>query len=229
MEKNGLSQEGLKLIACVTMLIDHIGASLVPTLWMRVVGRIAFPIFCFLLAEGIHYTCNPRRYGLRLLTGAVLSEAPFELLFFDSLTLRHTSVMVTLLLGFLYGISQKKASGTWLKILLLLPFMLAASLLSTDYGGVGVALIGVFVLTREMKHSLVIQTVCSAILFGLMNSFPIFVGPFPIPIEMFALLSMVPIALYSGRKVTAGKAAQWGFYLFYPVHLAVLCVIHFWG
>ena len=51
-KKRGLSQEGLKLIACVTMLIDHIGAAFVPVLWLRVVGRIAFPIYCFLLAEG---------------------------------------------------------------------------------------------------------------------------------------------------------------------------------
>ena len=52
-KKTGLSQEGLKLIACVTMLIDHIGAAFVPSmLWLRVVGRIAFPIYCFLLAEG---------------------------------------------------------------------------------------------------------------------------------------------------------------------------------
>ena len=72
-KKQGLSQEGLKLIACVTMLIDHIGAAFVPWMWLRMVGRIAFPIYCFLLAEGAFYTRNPRRYGARLAVGALLA------------------------------------------------------------------------------------------------------------------------------------------------------------
>ena len=58
--KSGISQEGLKLMACVTMLIDHIGAIFFPYIsWFRIIGRISFPIYCFLLAEGIHYTRSP--------------------------------------------------------------------------------------------------------------------------------------------------------------------------
>ena len=102
MKPKGISQETLKLIACVTMLIDHIGATLVaPTdaiyyayvelytamawvnLVMRCIGRIAFPIFCFLLVEGAHHTRNPRKYALRLAIGMVLSEIPFDLAFFS--------------------------------------------------------------------------------------------------------------------------------------------------
>ena len=77
MEKHGLSQEGLKLFACVVMLIDHVGAVLFPQhFWMREVGRLAFPIFCFLLSEGVHYTRSPGRYVLRLTIGAAISELP---------------------------------------------------------------------------------------------------------------------------------------------------------
>ena len=60
MQKRGFSQESLKLIACLTMLVDHIGALLMPQyMWMRAIGRLSFPIYCFMLAEGVHYTKNP--------------------------------------------------------------------------------------------------------------------------------------------------------------------------
>ena len=120
MKRFGMSQEMLKLIACMTMLIDHIAAVLVipsdaamlagdtTVAWvhvvMRGIGRVAFPIFCFLLVEGAHHTRNPRKYALRLSLGMVLSEIPFDLAFFGRLTWAHQSVMVTLLLGFMDGI-----------------------------------------------------------------------------------------------------------------------------
>ena len=100
MEKCGLSQESLKLIACITMLLDHIGATLVLRMVQgmpmpndqyrqlvgiyyafRIIGRIAFPIFCFLLVEGAYRTRNPKKYGLRLFIGMLLSEIPFDLAF----------------------------------------------------------------------------------------------------------------------------------------------------
>ena len=85
MKKSGLSQETLKIIACVTMLIDHVGATVVESQFfvtpfdgiyylyfaMRIIGRVAFPIYCFLLAEGAHYTHDPRKYALRLFIGAL--------------------------------------------------------------------------------------------------------------------------------------------------------------
>ena len=101
MERKGLSQEGLKVIACLTMLVDHIGATMVSGYWLRIIGRIAFPIYCFLLAEGASYTKNPKKYALRLLIGFLLSELPFDLAFRRKLTWDYQNVMLTLLLGFL--------------------------------------------------------------------------------------------------------------------------------
>lgn len=100
MEKKGLSQEALKSIACITMLLDHIGATMVRGYTLRIIGRIAFPIFCFLMAEGAYHTKNPRKYCLRLMIGMLLSELPFDLAFRLKPTWEYQSVMVTLLLGF---------------------------------------------------------------------------------------------------------------------------------
>ena len=90
--KTGISQEGLKLLACLTMLIDHIGALFFPQFqWMRIIGRLSFPLYCFLLSEGIHYTRNPMKYGLRLLLVAVLTELPYDLLFRGEFTWAKTA------------------------------------------------------------------------------------------------------------------------------------------
>lgn len=219
----GLSQETLKLIACVTMLIDHMGAVLFPwNIPMRVIGRIAFPIYCFLMAEGAHYTRNPRGYALRLGIGVLLAELPFDLAFNGGWDWSYNSVMITLLLGFCAIEGMKHVKHRWLRPLIGGGACLLAELACTDYGGFGVALIICFSAFRE---KLWIQTALLALICALMGSFAIpFLG-FRVPIEMFAVAAMVPIALYSGRKATRSKAVQWIFYLFYPVHLAILCLI----
>lgn len=223
MEKKGISQEGLKLIACVTMLIDHIGAVLMPHMMgLRVIGRLSFPIYCFLLAEGITHTRNPKKYALRLGIGALLAEIPFDLLFFGELTLAHQSVMITLLLGLLMVVWSRKMGN------FMLPFAVcffAAEFLGTDYGGFGVALIGLFALTRELPHRHLIQLIGMTVTMLMLNSAAIPIAGLRVPIQLFAVPAMLPICLYSGRKATTNVWTQRVFYLFYPVHLAVLLAI----
>lgn len=243
MKKQGISQEALKLIACVTMLIDHVGATLVlewyrhagtgTNAWMlyqiyvlmRIIGRIAFPIYCFLLAEGAHYTRNPKQYALRLAIGVVLSELPFDFTFWGGWTWAHQSVMVTMLLGFLALEVMAKCDNKLLKVIVMLPFALLAEEMQTDYGGAGVLLIALFGLTRELPHRWLFQLAgMAAIIYFLIPSW-FHIGQVRFPLEMFALVALIPIALYCGRKTTSSKAVQWGFYLFYPVHLTALCLI----
>lgn len=226
MKNRGISQEMLKLIACVAMLLDHIGATLVPGWTLRIIGRIAFPIYCFLLVEGAHYTRNPKKYALRLAIGAVLSELPFDLAFFGGWTWGYQSVMLTMLVGFFALQAMGKCSNYLLKCLVVLPFALLAEWLLTDYGGAGVLLIALFGISRELPHRLLIQLLGMALICNyLIPGAKIPIGGFRIAIELFALIALIPIAFYSGRKITGSKAVQWGFYLFYPVHLTVLYLI----
>ena len=133
MKRQGISQEGLKILACAVMLIDHVGAVLLPQSFvLRMIGRIAFPIFCFLLAEGVHYTRNPRKYALRLAVGAALSELPFDYALFGGIDLYYQSVMLTMLVGFGALETMKRLKNPALKLLVVVPFYILAELLRTD-------------------------------------------------------------------------------------------------
>lgn len=221
MEKKGISQEGLKLIACLTMLIDHIGAVLLPGLGLRIIGRIAFPVYCFLMVEGAAHSHNQKKYGQRLLIGALLAEFPFDLLFFGQFTWTHQSVMVTLLIGYFMILWARKQG-------ILLPLLVcffAAELLCTDYGGFGIALIAVFWTTSGKSYEPLLRIFGMALVFWCMESYRVTILGLQISIQMFGLLAMIPIAFYSGEKRTYSKWVQWGFYLFYPVHMLVLLLI----
>ena len=222
MKQNGLTQEGLKLIACVTMLLDHIGAVFVPGYSLRIIGRLAFPIYCFLLAEGLARSRNLKKYGIRLAIGAVLSEMPFDLLFFGRLTLAHQSVMLTLLLGYFMYLWMKKMPKN--PLIPAIFCALAAEFLGTDYGAMGVAMIALFVMTRHGEDRL-LQILGVGLLCWMIGGAGWQVGSFYVPVQLFGVAAMVPIGLYNGRKSTASRAVQWGFYLFYPLHLTVLLLI----
>lgn len=225
MEKKGLSQEGLKLIACITMLLDHIGAVFCSGMELRIVGRLSFPIFCFLLAEGAVRTRNPKKYALRLAIGAVLSELPYDFLFYGGFTWAHQSVMVTLLLGYGMLVCLKRAQSPGRKLLCVIPFVLAAELMHVDYGGAGVVIIALFAVTRDLPKGLWIQILGQLAIWWLKGGYQLPLGPVRVPIQLFAVLSMIPIALYTGRKASQNRLLQWGFYLFYPVHLTVFLLL----
>lgn len=228
MKQRGLPQEGLKIIACVTMLIDHIGAVLLPQ-WivLRGIGRIAFPIYCFLLAEGAHYTKSPGKYALRLGIGMLLSELPFDLAFSGGWSWGYQSVMVTLLLGFLALECMERTQNILLKVLTVLPFAVLAQVFKTDYGASGVALIAMFGLTRTAPRWLGFLGVLAVL--WLVPSAMVQIGGIRFPAEVLGILAMVPIFCYSGEKRFSSRGLQWAFYLFYPAHLTVIWLISLLG
>lgn len=230
--KIGISQEALKLIACVTMLIDHFGASLLLELQIpkmaqiyytcRSIGRIAFPIYCFLLVEGMHHTRNPLNYILRLAAGILLAELPFDMLFEGHFCWSAQNVMVTLTLGAVMLLCMRKTDKKWLKPLMVLPFAILAELAKCDYGAGGIVMIAVFALFDRLS----LQTVALFLVnWQLLPSAAVSVFGVVVIIQLLAVAAMVPIGLYSGKKLTHSRAVQWAFYLFYPVHLLVLWTI----
>ena len=232
MRKRILPQEVLKLIACVTMLIDHFGASVLLELQIphmdavyyvcRSIGRIAFPIYCFLLVEGMHHTRNPLNYILRLAAGILLAELPFDMLFEGHFCWSAQNVMVTLTLGAVMLLCMRKTEKKWLKLLMVLPFAILAELAQCDYGAGGIVMIAVFALFDRLS----LQTVALFLVnWQLLPSAAVSVFGVVVIIQLLAVAAMVPIGLYSGRKLTHSRAVQWAFYLFYPVHLLVLWII----
>lgn len=243
MQKRGLPQEGLKLIACIAMLLDHAGAIVVLNCFyattgmnkevlgniyeiLRAVGRLAFPIYCFLLVEGAIHTHNTKRYGLRLLIAAVLSEIPFDLALFGSFTWQHQSVMATLLLGFLMLQAMKKCPSLPAQLLLILAFAWLAQWMNTDYGAKGIFTVALFALTRELSHRGIWQFFGLWCIFSPRHLMMLnWVDGFAVTTQELAVFAALPIMRYDGRKVTKSKAVQWAFYLFYPVHLLLLYLL----
>lgn len=220
----------LKLIAICTMLIDHMGYTLFPgVMWLRCVGRVAFPIFCFLIAEGCVYTHDRKKYALRLLVFALLSEIPFNLMNSGMIWDPYDqNVLWTLLLGalvcWLMDWALKKC--TPLSFVLTGAAMVAAYWLleafRTDYGGWGMLLVAAFYGVHRAPSGAVVKMIAQA--FGL-AFFSIGVMGGYLSIELWSLAALVPIWLYNGQRGFSNKAVQYGFYAFYPVHILILSLI----
>lgn len=214
----------LKLIAIITMLIDHIGVTLVPQntllyIIMRCIGRLAFPIFVFLIVEGFHHTKDIKKYLIRLGAFALISEIPFDLAFFgETLEFSHQNIFFTLFLGLLLIYLMSMIEKKYIKQiflsnlfdgLLTLAFCLIAILLQVDYHFAGILLIVAFYLFRGNKPLLILSIlIVSGSILG--------------DINILAVLAMIPIAFYNGEK---GKNAKYLFYIFYPAHLLLLALI----
>ncbi len=220
----------LKLIAICTMLIDHMGYTLFPgVMWLRCVGRVAFPIFCFLIAEGCVYTHDRKKYAARLLVFALLSEIPYNLMNSGMIWDPYDqNVLWTLLLGalvcWLMDWALKKC--TPLSFVLTGAVMLAAYWLleigNTDYGGWGMLLVAAFYGVHRAPSGAVVKMIAQA--FGL-AFFSIGVMGGYLSIELWSLAALVPIWLYNGQRGFSNKAVQYGFYAFYPVHILALSLI----
>ena len=237
-----LSQESLKLIACISMLLDHIGATLVLqqcyallhsgadasrmiVLYdtLRIIGRLAFPIYCFLLAEGIYHTRNPGKYALRLGFAALLSEIPFDLTFYGGITWEHQNVMVTLLIGLLALWVMKKVPHFLLKLPVLFLFAVLAEYAQSDYGGDGVLVMGLFTLTRDVPRKHLLQFLGLWLLFSPGHRMVLnWLQGISLSVQEYCVLALIPISLYSGQKASRSKGIQWAFYLFYPAHMLLL-------
>lgn len=235
-----LTAAHLRWIALGAMLLDHLWAMVVPgSQWMTYVGRIAFPIFAFQIAEGARHTSDFRRYALRLLAFALVSEIPFDLMYASTVFYPfHQNVMFTLLLGLLAvrGLDRARrkrtAGAAALGALGLLGAWLAGTIGMVDYGGMGVLTVAVFCVFRDFPLARLGQTVCLVLLNmvffkGEYVSLEILGHAVELQTQGFALLALIPIWLYGGEKGRGGRALQYGSYVFYPLHMLVLYLVKF--
>lgn len=224
----GLNGTALKRIACVSMLLDHLGASLLEAgvfrqgvvlgsslialdTGLRWAGRLAFPLYCFLLVEGFLHTHSIKRYAGRMLLFAFFSETPFDLAFFrTAFYWQHQNVYWTLTLGIaaLALIRRFEQDGvpSMSSLLGAAGLALLAELLCADYGASGVLLIVFLYLTRQdrLRQCLV--------------------GGALVAYELPAPLAFIPVWFYNGQRGRCSKLQQWIFYWFYPVHLILLAL-----
>ena len=237
MEKTrfGLNSTALRLLAILFMVLDHLWATVVPgNLWLTCLGRLAFPIFAFQLCEGYRHTGDFRRYCLRLLVFALLSEIPFNLFYAGSVIFPfHQNVLFTLLLGLLAirqadrlrreeGIKKKS-----LRCLALLLILAGGVVLFPDYGLMGVMTVLCFFVFRDHRlFQLAAMAVLNIFAFK-GQTIPVSLGAlaFDFPIQGFALLALPLIWLYNGEKGPGGKGLRLFWYIFYPLHMLALYFI----
>ena len=210
----------LKLIACLSMFIDHLGAVCFSGMMgFRIIGRLAFPIYCFLLVEGAVHTRNMKKYILRMGIFALISEVPFDLAFYHRLVYTgHQNVFFTLGLGLLaiwfleHPIEQLDIPDVLYKLLVIIAAGLIAEFFNTDYGFTGIAVICIFYYLRgqpQLKYPIAV------ILLAAMGG-----------VEVYAVLALIPILLYNGQRGRQTKAMQYGFYIFYTAHLLLIAALY---
>lgn len=214
-----LSSFFLRYAAFFFMLLDHIGAVFFPDLpFLRDAGRISFPLFAFLVTEGAEHTRSGRAYLTRMLLLALISEIPYDLCFYGRpFFFKDQNVLFTLIFGLVFCLSkereERRGENTPLPYVLLLAGGFAAELIRANYGAAGVLLIAAYFEGRDARWSYLPITLVFSALFG---------GN-----EYYALLSLIFIFLYRGRKGIGGKAERIVSYSFYPLHLILLSLFHF--
>lgn len=223
-ERFGISAAVLKWIAVLTMLVDHFAVAVYMHMagWdynvymmLRRIGRIAFPIYCFLLVEGFFHTKSVAKYLRNCFLFAVLSEIPFDMAIFGRVVyLQGQNVYFTLCigLGVLIVLDQfRERYGTGYILLKAAVIALAAyagEILDVDYHWKGVLFIVMFYYIRNMQEWIRNLAVVCAFAY-----------------ELTAPLAVIPIHFYNGKR---GRQIKYLFYAVYPVHLLVLGLIRFY-
>lgn len=216
-----LNSYQLKLIALFTMTVDHIGVILFPDeLLLRIIGRLAFIIYSYLIVEGYRHTRNVNAYLGKLLLFAFISEIPYDLAFNNSFfSFTSQNVFFTLFLGLLSIVIMHRKIvadvflNRFLKVSVLSIILLSSILLKVDYSIFGVLQIIVLGLSSIRKYIKVILIVMINFLYSYFWNFPV---------QMFCVLGLVPIFYYNKLQ---GKKTGIFFYLYYIIHLLFLLLI----
>lgn len=230
-----LSGNALKIFAAVTMLIDHIGYILLPQYSiLRIIGRLAFPIFAFMIAEGCKYSKNKPRYLLTMVLFAAVCQITYFI--YDGSTKMCILVTFSLSCVMIFALQKCKTvffdpnAGAVSKLLWILVFLGSVyavrefcSIFHVDYGFRGTLVplaASLFRQSGEKWPNWLKKLDCNAVHVLTTGCALLFLSRAYGSIQYYCLLSLLPLLFYSGKR---GKGKlKYFFYIFYPVHLAVL-------
>lgn len=221
--KRGISGAVLKWIAVITMLIDHFAVAIYCSLpgWsyntydiMRKIGRISFPIYCFLLVEGFFYTKNLKKYIRNCFIFAVISEIPYDMAIHGRLIYIYgQNVYFTLALGLMAISMLDKLKYRYdrrcifYKFMTILSFACLGQFMAVDYHWKGILFIIMFYYCHNIEKWK--RNIIGIVAFAY---------------EITAPLAFIPIQLYNGKR---GKQCKYLFYAIYPIHLLIYGIIRF--
>jgi len=216
----------LRCFALATMMIDHAGYMLFPRLgWMRIVGRVAFPLYCFLLAQGFRHTRNAPEYAARLALFAWLSEGVFNLAFGRSGAVTSNNVFFSLFLALCALMAWKRfmPKQPLLALVCALAACLLAVALKTDYNFFGVLLCLCFYLAGDSKPNQALALAASLAVFTLYRFQTNASSASWIWTQWYCLCSLPLILAYNGKPGYRG--GRWAFYALYPAHIFVFWML----
>lgn len=206
-----LSGSNLKILAIITMIIDHVGVVFFPGQYIfRIIGRLAFPIYAFLLVEGMLHTRNISKYLFRLLIFGMISEIPYDLAFSNRIMeFSNWNIMFTLFIGGLAIAFLIRWGYTPYTCILICLLIAIAQLTNVDGGGYGVIVI---ILLFHFRDNAVYMLSMMIVIYGVILGW----------LYKYAILAMGPIYCYNGKR---GYEIKWIGYWIYPIHLLILAII----
>ena len=225
-----MSSFALHIIAMIFMLCDHMWATILDYEWLTCIGRIAFPIFAFLITEGYIHTSNINKYIKRMVIFAIITEIPFNLMVSASpIYPFHQNVLWTFVISLLTlkYLSFDNTKNIFKSILIILLAIIIATVTMCDYFGAGVMMVVGFYIFRKSKLLQLLMMIYVNMILIQGYSYPIDIAGYTyyFPQQGFAILSLIFIWLYNGKQGYHAKWFKIFCYAFYPLHMLILYIL----
>lgn len=198
----------IKILACILMVMDHIGAIIFTEVEiLRIIGRLSFPIFAFILTEGYLHTKNIKKYLIRLLIFAIIPQIPYSIAFGFGIL----NIFFTLFAGMIALLIDDKVENKILKYILIIFVAYLSQILNMDYGYYGVLLIYLFKkFKNDFKFLFFSILLLNISVYSNSN------------IQIYSIFSLFFIKMYNGEIGLNNLWVKYGFYFFYPLHILII-------
>ncbi|MCR5205354.1 MAG: conjugal transfer protein TraX [Lachnospiraceae bacterium] len=239
MKKNKieLNRTQIKYIAIAAMLLDHLAAFLLPPekhptltvlyVFMRTVGRMAGPVMFYFLVEGYKHTSSKLKYGIRLLCFGILSQIPYSLARYGTISGHNLNVMITLFMSFMMLVIADKVQEKVIKGIVVFTFMILTAF--SDWGVLGPFMVWLFFVYKKDKKKQLMSYVSLCLAQIVVLALVMMSGTVTWNDGIWQIGIIFPIILiyiYNGESGKKNIINKWLFYLFYPLHLIVAYILN---